>query len=87
MPKVISGHIKIEVPVHYVIIIECKLEVLSFHTLPAWVKHRMVVDINIQGLSYAQNSTVCSEFLMRSKFSSCQWKTYFPNYIFDKFFN
>ena len=43
--KVISGHIKIELPVHHEIIIECKLEMLSFHMLSAWVKHQMVVDI------------------------------------------
>ena len=54
MPKVISGHIKIEVPVHHEIIVECKLEVLSFHILSAWVKHQMVVDINIQGLPYVR---------------------------------
>ena len=37
MPKVISGHIKVEVPVpvHHEIIVECKLEVLSFHILSA----------------------------------------------------
>ena len=52
MPKVISGHIKIELPVHYEIIIECKLEVLSFHMLPAWVKHRIMPKI----LQYVQNS-------------------------------
>ena len=69
MPKIISGHIKIELPVHYEIIIECKLEVLSFHMLPAWVKYRMVAEINIQGLSYAKNSTVCTEFLMENIFS------------------
>ena len=56
MPKVISGHIKFEVPVHHEIIVECKLEVRSFHILSARVKHQMVVDINIQGLSYAKNS-------------------------------
>ena len=83
MPKIISGHIKIELPVHYEIIIECKLEVLSFHMLPAWVKYRMVVDINIKGLSYATNSTVCTKFLMRSKFNFRQWKTFFPNYTFN----
>ena len=77
MSKVISGHIKIELPVHYEIIIECNLEVLSFHMLPAWIKHRMVVDINIPGLSYAKNSAVCTEFPMRSKFNFCLWKTYF----------
>ena len=54
MPKIISGHIKIELPVHYEIIIECKLEVLLFHMLPAWVKYRMVAEINTQGLSYAK---------------------------------
>ena len=61
MPKLISGHIKIEVPVHHEIIVECKLEVLSFHILSARAKHQMVVDINIQGLSYAKNSAVCTE--------------------------
>ena len=54
MPKIISGHIKNELPIHYEISIECKLEVLSFHMLPAWVKYRMVVDINIQGLFYVK---------------------------------
>ena len=29
--------------------------------LSAWVKHQMVVDINIQGLSIAKNSAVCTE--------------------------
>ena len=43
--KVISGYIKIELPVHHEIIIECKLEMLSFHMLSAWVKHQMVVDV------------------------------------------
>ena len=86
MPKIISCHIKIELPVHYEIIIECK--VLSFHMLPAWVKYRMVVDINIQGLSSAKNSAVCTEFLMCSKLNFCLWKTFpIPNYIFDKFLN
>ena len=56
MPKVISAHIKIEVPIHHEIIVECKLEVLSFHILSAWIKHQMAVDINIQGPSYAKNS-------------------------------
>ena len=87
MAKVISGHIKTEVPVHHEIIAECKLEVLSFQMLSAWVKHQMVVDVNIQGLSYVKNSAVCTEFPMPSKFNFSQWKTYFPNYIFDKFFN
>ena len=68
MAKVISGHIKIEVPVHHKTIAECKLEVLSFHILPAWVKHQMVLDVNIQGLSYAKNSALCTEFPTRSKF-------------------
>ena len=77
MPKVISGLIKIEVSVHHEIIVECKLEVLSFHILSAWVKHQMVVDINIQGLSYAKHSAVCTEFPMHSKFIFSQWKTYF----------
>ena len=77
MPEIISGRIKIEVPVHHEIIVECKLEVLSFHILSAWVKHQMVVDINIQGLSYAKNSAVCTEFPMHSKFSFSQWKIYF----------
>ena len=77
MPKVISGHIKIEVPVHQEIIVECKLEVLSFHILSARVKHQIVVDINIQGFSYAKNSAACTEFPMYSKFNFSQWKTYF----------
>ena len=77
MPKVISGHIKTEVPVYHKIIVECKVEVLSFHILSAWVKHQMVVDINIQDLSYAKNSAACTEFPMRSKFNFSQWKTYF----------
>ena len=69
MPKVISGHIKIEVTIHHEIIVECKLKVLSFHILSAWVKHQMVVDINIQGLSYAKNYAVCTEFPMEFYFS------------------
>ena len=77
MPKVISGHIEAEVPVHHKIIVECKLEALSFHILSAWVKHQMVIDINIQDLSYAKNSVVCTEFPMRSKFNFSQWETYF----------
>ena len=77
MPKVISGHIKIEVPVRHEIIVECKLEVLSFHILSAWVKHQMAVDINIQGLSYIKKSAACAEFPMHSKFNFSQWKTYF----------
>ena len=51
MPKVISGHIKFELPGHHEIIIECKLELLLFHILSAWVKHQMVVDIILQGFS------------------------------------
>ena len=66
MPKVLSVHIKIEIPVHHEIIVECKLKVLSFHILPAWVKHQIVVDINIQGLSYDKNSAVCTEFPIHS---------------------
>ena len=77
MPKVISAHIKIEAPIHHEIIVECKLEVLSFHILSAWIKHQMAVDINIQGPSYAKNSAVCAEFPMHSKFNFSQWKTYF----------
>ena len=77
MPKVISGHIRIEVPVHHKIIVECKLEVLSIHILSAWVKHQMVVDINFQDLSYAKKSAVCTDFPMRSKFNFSQGKTYF----------
>ena len=60
MPEVISGHIKAEVPVHHKIIVECKLGVLSFNILSAWVKHQIVVEINIQDLSYAKNSAVCT---------------------------
>ena len=37
----------------------------------------MVVDINIQGLSYAKNSTVCMEFPMRSKFNFWPVETIF----------
>ena len=77
MPKLISGHIKMEVPVHHEMIVKCKLEVLSFHILSARLKHQMVVDINTQGLSYAKNSAVCTEFPMLSKFNFSQWKTYF----------
>ena len=72
MPKVISGHIKIDVPVHHEIIVVCKLEVLSFQLLSARVKHQMVVDINIQGLSYAKNSAACTEFPRYSKFNFSQ---------------
>ena len=41
----------IQLPVHREIIVESEfaLEVLSLHTLSAWVKHQ-IVDINIQGL-------------------------------------
>ena len=77
MPKVISDHIKTELPVHHENIVECKLEVLSFHMLSGWVKHQMVVDINIQGLSYAKNSALCTGFPMCSKFNFSQWKTSF----------
>ena len=38
----------------------------------------MVVDINIQDLSYAKNSAVCTEFPLGSKFNFSQWKTLFP---------
>ena len=79
MPKVISGHIKIEVPVHHEIIVECKLEVLSFHILSTWVKHQTVVNLNIQGLSYTTNSAVCTKFPMLSNFKFSQWKTYFSH--------
>ena len=77
MSKVISDHIKIELPVHHENIDECKLEVLSLHMLPAWIKHQMVVDINIQCLSYAKNSALCTEFSMCSKFNFSQWKANF----------
>ena len=80
MPKVISGHIKIEVLVHHEIIAECKLEVFSFHIFSAWVKYQMVVDINIQGLSYTKNFAVCTELPMHSKFNFSQWKTYFSQF-------
>ena len=46
--------------------------------LSAWVKHQMVVDINNQALLYTKNSTVSTEFPMRSKLNFSQWKTYFP---------
>ena len=59
MPKVISGHIKIELPLF---IMKSLLNVNL-------IKHRMVVDINIQGLSYGTNATVCTEFPMPSKFN------------------
>ena len=81
MPKVISGHIKIEVPVHHGTIVEIKLEVLSFPILSAWVKHQMVVDINIQGLSCSMNSQCVQNSIFPSG------KYIFPNYIFDKFLN
>ena len=51
MPRVISGHTKILLPVHHGIIVEYKLEyLLSFHMLFTWVKHQ-AVDININSLS------------------------------------
>ena len=87
MSKVISGNIKIEVHVRHEIIAECKLEVLSFHILSAWVKHQMTVDVNIQGHSYAKKSEHAqnSQCIQNSIFPS--GKHIFPSYIFDKFFS
>ena len=37
----------------------------------------MVVDIIIQGLSYAKTSAVCTQFPVHLKFNFPQWKTFF----------
>ena len=51
MAEVISSHNKTYLLVYHEII----FKVLSFHRLSAWVKHP-IVDVNIQGVSYAKNS-------------------------------
>ena len=51
MAEVISSHNKTYLLVYHEII----FKVLSFHRLSAWVKHQ-IVDVNIQGVSYAKNS-------------------------------
>ena len=72
MLKIVSGQIKIYLPVHHEIIFERKLEVLYFHMLAAWIKHQMVVDINIQHFFYAQNHVVCTELPIYSKLNFSQ---------------
>ena len=67
MLKIVSGHIKIYLPVHHEIIFERKLEVLYFHMLAAWIKHQMVVDINIQDFFHAKNPAVCTKLPIYSK--------------------
>ena len=74
MPKVISDHTEtlkftwIKFPVHREIIVEYKLvfEVLSFHMLPAWVKHQKG-NINLQALSLCQNICFMCRIFIGSK--------------------
>ena len=77
MTRVISGHTKTELRFIMKLLLNVNLE-CSFHMLSAWVKHQMVVDINNQAPLYTKNSTVSTEFPMRSKLNFSQWKTYFP---------
>ena len=75
MAEVISSHNKTYLLVYHEII----FKVLSFHRLSAWVKHQ-IVDVNIQGVSYAKNSVefpIPTELSMNSKFNSSLWK-FFP---------